>query len=437
MSEQNILNPTPASAFNPDYGFQIEDADEVFFQARSGAPYIRETDVRGRLYMLTWANRLLADIQSLKNWDRQFRDGFFTYYDIEQGRYFSGRFLGKLKIRGDGFNRYTASATFIELPNLPMYGYPSVWGDPNSVFRGVRDDFGGNRLKLSSALLTTTNQLLYSEQLDQAPWYNSLGGSGTAPVITVNAAADPNGNVTADQLAFPAVGAGGGNFSSRAQDVAMLNALIKSHTFTYSIWLRAAAPLTIKMIVQENGTFENTTTVINVTATWTRFSITKAFSGGATGTAVSVFLLNAGGEAAKTLFAWGAQLETGAAATSYSMTTVVAASTTVQTKPWDRRTKNYCLQSQSLDQAPWVLAQSGAAASVITADFVADPNGALTLRRSSSLPLRRRNIAASISRSCCPHSKGRRSPSPFISTARARPPSTSSSKTTPRWRTPR
>jgi hypothetical protein len=161
----------------------------------------------------------------------------------------------------------------------------------------------------------------------------------------------------------------------------MLNALIKSHTFTYSIWLRAAAPLTIKMIVQENGTFENTTTVINVTATWTRFSITKAFSGGATGTAVSVFLLNAGGEAAKTLFAWGAQLETGAAATSYSMTTVVAASTTVQTKPWDRRTKNYCLQSQSLDQAPWVLAQSGAAASVITADFVADPNGALTAEK--------------------------------------------------------
>jgi hypothetical protein len=149
MSEQNILNANAASVYSPDYGYS-EGLPQMLamFQARSGKTFARQLSARGRVFDLEWHNKLKIDCDYLRTWEAQYRSDFFSFQDIERGRYFSGRFAAPLQISPAGFDRWNLRGQFIEIPGLPMFAYPSAWG-VDSIFIEERDGFGADLVKLT------------------------------------------------------------------------------------------------------------------------------------------------------------------------------------------------------------------------------------------------------------------------------------------------
>lgn len=152
MSEQNILNPSAASTLNPDYSISIDDPDiAAMWQARSGRPYIRNMQVRGQVFQLHWEKADFTTYRALRQWHRQYRQDFFSFQDIEDGRYYSGRFAeGSFKHERIMNNQVTVQAVFVEVPGMPMFQYPSNWG-VDSIFLEERDGFGTDVVKYTGA----------------------------------------------------------------------------------------------------------------------------------------------------------------------------------------------------------------------------------------------------------------------------------------------
>lgn len=129
MSEQNILNPTATSIYNPDYPVPIPplpDPDEV--QMRDGRVYARYNALVGREFDLVWADALPSTADYLRQWAQQYRGDYFSYYDVQRDRYYTGRFKGgSVKVVDTQYNKSTVQGTFQELPGVPMYLYPQNW----------------------------------------------------------------------------------------------------------------------------------------------------------------------------------------------------------------------------------------------------------------------------------------------------------------------
>jgi hypothetical protein len=156
MSKLDILNPTVDSELSPDYAY-TEGLPQMLsqFQAKSGSVIARQLFARGRVYDLTWAGRLKTTADQLRQWEAQFRNDFFTFFDNERGRSFSGRFSGPLQISPSGYNRWDIHGQFIEIPGVPMYGYPVNWSggftSNDAIFLEERDGFGKDLVKLTGS----------------------------------------------------------------------------------------------------------------------------------------------------------------------------------------------------------------------------------------------------------------------------------------------
>jgi hypothetical protein len=150
MSEQNILNPT-ASQLNPTYSIPHKDpAITASWQPRSGKPFSRNMLARGMEFQLHWASVPFTTYQSLRQWFRQYEQDFFSYFDIDDNRYYSGQFLAEPQYERVGNNQVNVSATFIAIPTLPLFQYPGNWG-VDSIFLGIRNGFGADLVKLTGA----------------------------------------------------------------------------------------------------------------------------------------------------------------------------------------------------------------------------------------------------------------------------------------------
>lgn len=321
MSEQNILNPTQTDPMNPDYGY-TEGLPEMHadFQGRGGKAYRRRVMTEGRRYQLGWLNRSAAQAKQLRQWAEQYASGFFSYQDFERARYFSGRFAAPLVISPSGNNQWNLKADFVELPGLPMFQYPSDWAG-DGILVEERDDFGSDLVKLTGAAWDrrTKNYALYSEALDNAVWTPVVGGGAANPVVTADASGDPNGNATAEQIAFPLTA--GAQSSSLRQNNVIVPA-VKGQTFTFSIWLKAVSGATvIRILIEDAGNSANNAAfVCNLTGAWQRFSVTYTSPLAPTSANLGIFINQPASSAAVTLLAWGAQLEYGAAASTYTST---------------------------------------------------------------------------------------------------------------------
>lgn len=142
MAASDILNPDASSPYSPDYP-PAETLPPLLatFQPRSGRIYTRQQSARGRVIEMEWRGRSLAQAMYLRQWEAQYRADFFSYYAVEAARYFSGRFAEGLSIAQQGYERWNVKGTFIEIPDLPMYAYPSNWTRDSIAFE-ERNGFG-------------------------------------------------------------------------------------------------------------------------------------------------------------------------------------------------------------------------------------------------------------------------------------------------------
>jgi hypothetical protein len=178
-------------------------------------------------------------------------------------------------------NGTTATFTVTTVKELP--GNHAVQATTaNRPIYGVHP-FGGRR-----------NLLTFTEQFDNAAW------AKTAATVTANADVAPDGTMTADTIA----GTG-----SDGRVLASIN-ITGGVSYTFSVWLRADTPTTASI----NGV--NTGSTVNVTTEWQRFSTTQSWPSDALR-----FPGVRGVDLGESVYAWGAQLETGSTATAYQRVT--------------------------------------------------------------------------------------------------------------------
>jgi hypothetical protein len=149
MPETDIINATPTDPLNPDYGWQKKrPVTHLVGKANAGPSYVREITDVGHQFALNWgttvdSQKSSTDIQRLKWYYEQYRDGFFTLVDQEgNGRNYVGRFVTPVEPIPVGHNRWAAqNVLFEEVPGAPMVSYPSDWTN-ESIWRYTLNDFG-------------------------------------------------------------------------------------------------------------------------------------------------------------------------------------------------------------------------------------------------------------------------------------------------------
>lgn len=185
------------------------------------------------------------------------------------------------------------------------------------------------------------NQLLRSEEFDNASW------TKTNLTVTANAATDPLGGSTADKLEDSSGATIGLCFQTSALAAA-------SKTGTWSVWLKADAPRTITLSLNDALDSEGTTVAIKIGTTWERYSVTRTFTGAATGN-MRVYVRPTDLVAAETgyCYAWGAQLTETAFPLTYTKTTTATAQTSActATDQGDGARCGYAFYAACQDQA--------------------------------------------------------------------------------------
>jgi uncharacterized phage protein (TIGR02218 family) len=161
------------------------------------------------------------------------------------------------------------------------------------------------------------NLLQFSEQFDNSVWIKNSNGAPPAS-ITPNSQADPLNGGSADTVIFPATTVG--QWALLQQSFLDI-ATVAGRTFTFSLWLKAATPQQVQLCIEDTSGHVAIATIVNVTTAWGRFVVSGTFpSSGLAGTPIIFFGTN-GSMAAATVYAWGAQLESGSTATTYAATT--------------------------------------------------------------------------------------------------------------------
>ncbi|HLZ93377.1 MAG TPA: hypothetical protein VKQ28_16855 [Candidatus Acidoferrum sp.] len=165
MSEQNVLNPTQTSLFNPDWGY-TEGLQEMrsVFQPQSGKIFSRFQQGLGRVYDLAWNGRDLTTKLAFQQWENQYRDDYFTLADYESSRYFTGRFDAPLVYSPRGNSQYDIKGRFVELPGVAIFAYPSNW-TRDAVLIDERNSAGEDLVKLTG---TWTDDNSASNRLSHA-----------------------------------------------------------------------------------------------------------------------------------------------------------------------------------------------------------------------------------------------------------------------------
>lgn len=171
-----------------------------------------------------------------------------------------------------------------------------------------------------------TNLVLRSDEFDHARWSKSATGAATAPAVTANATAAPDGTTTADEVVFIAPGAGDNSSLTQAGIVT-----VAASVYTGSLWIRAAAAGDVGKIVLFRHVAASSYASVTLSATWTRIARTETAAG--TSSSLSVDLRPSLGSSTGTVTVhlWRGQLELGSSATSEIQTTGTTATRAADT----------------------------------------------------------------------------------------------------------
>jgi len=139
VSEADVLNPTQDSLLSPDYGFRLDRQRDGMhiLEMDGGDQFVRRERFPGRIYELAWGARHgipKVTMHALRQWEAQYERDFFTFWDYEDGRGFSGRFVGPLLYVPEDNDHWVVTGRFIELVGKAMNTYPGDWArDANFI----------------------------------------------------------------------------------------------------------------------------------------------------------------------------------------------------------------------------------------------------------------------------------------------------------------
>lgn len=163
-----------------------------------------------------------------------------------------------------------------------------------------------------------TNLCIRSQEIDHGAWSKSAGGTGSAPTVTANATTAPDGSMTADRVVF---NQGAGTTSA---DLSIVNStamtVANGSAYTASVWMRADTPCAVLIRHVGNSTY----TLVNVTTTWQRFSVTETSTGTSRNLSIGLRGMGLGSSLSATVDVWQAQVELGSEATSEIATTTAS-----------------------------------------------------------------------------------------------------------------
>lgn len=168
-----------------------------------------------------------------------------------------------------------------------------------SAYNGPRFNYDPTTLRPRGLLIeeARTNSLLRSQEIDNASW------TKTSITVAANSVADPAGTVRADTLT-----------ASGANGTAKGSVTTTAISWTFSVWLKRLTGTGNIDITMAGSVYAT----VAITSAWARYEVTQT---GVAGTSTPGIRIVTNGNA---VYAWGAQAEAGAFASTFIPTTSAA-----------------------------------------------------------------------------------------------------------------
>ena len=257
---------------------------------------------------------------------------------------------------------YAATSAFTTSAGLTLYG-PDVPRFGNS---GTFDAADAGLVVEPDR----TNLVLQSQAIGTAPWVNY----STAPVITSDAAAAPDGTTTADQMTQ----ATAASLSGRSQSITVGAGSV----YVLSVYVRSGPTygnVALRLRVEDGAGGGIVNYDFTSAANWTRHEVLFT----ATTTTAVIFIRNGTSGNQMDAYWWGVQLELATGQTAANATSYIPTTSTTQRRYADvvgvRRLENLLAYSNRFDKTTGTSTTRGlwyvAGGTVTTATLVAGPSG--------------------------------------------------------------